>query len=283
MVHVGVVPSRCRLRRVVKLTAPPSQDTDDAQPNARPREPAMSHTRTRLPKSLAGSSLPMLTWTRSWPRPRAASSSMPSTTTTAPTAPPPGPPRGRVPPRGRPRRGSRSRCCCRCSSSSCSSSASSPSSSCATSSTSSPSGSAGAGAGATPDAHAPPKPAGLDPAVLATFPTARWIEATPQSPTPARAECVVCLSEFAAGDAVRLLTVCRHAFHTACIDSWLAAHTTCPVCRSELDAPPPRPGDGDGGRIAIVVDGQRPSTAVAETDQTTSNPASGGVRSRPDR
>ncbi|PVH32339.1 hypothetical protein PAHAL_9G374500 [Panicum hallii] len=142
---------------------------------------------------------------------------------------------------------------------------------------------AASGAGATPEAHAPPKPAGLDPAVLATFPTVRWIEATPQSSTPAHAECVVCLSEFAAGDAVRLLTVCRHAFHTACIDSWLGAHTTCPVCRSELDAPPPRPGDGDGGRIAIVVDGQRASTAVAETDQTTSNPGSGGVRSRPDR
>jgi hypothetical protein len=136
---------------------------------------------------------------------------------------------------------------------------------------------------ATPGEHSPPKPAGLDPAVLSTFPTVRWIEATPRSPAPANAECAVCLSEFAAGDAVRLLTVCRHAFHTACIDSWLGAHTTCPVCRSELDAPPPPPGDGDGGRITIVVDGQRASTAVANTDQATSDLAIGGMRSRPDR
>ncbi|CAM0956076.1 unnamed protein product [Alopecurus aequalis] len=81
----------------------------------------------------------------------------------------------------------------------------------------------------------PSKPAGLDPAVIASFPTVRFEAGSAAAP----AECAVCLSEFAAGDAVRLLTaVCRHAFHAACIDSWLRAHTTCPVCRSDLDAPP---------------------------------------------
>ncbi|XP_040383876.1 RING-H2 finger protein ATL29-like [Oryza brachyantha] len=92
---------------------------------------------------------------------------------------------------------------------------------------------------------APPrKPPGLDPAILASFPTVRFDQASAAVVPP---ECVVCLSDFTGGDDVRLLTACRHAFHTACIDSWLRAHTTCPVCRSDLDAPV-------HGEPAIAVD-----------------------------
>uniref|UniRef100_A0ACD5T988 Uncharacterized protein n=1 Tax=Avena sativa TaxID=4498 RepID=A0ACD5T988_AVESA len=46
-----------------------------------------------------------------------------------------------------------------------------------------------------------------------------------------RAECAICLAEFASGDQVRVLPRCSHGFHAHCIDRWLAARTTCPTCR----------------------------------------------------
>jgi hypothetical protein len=50
--------------------------------------------------------------------------------------------------------------------------------------------------------------------------------------------CPVCLSELADGDMVRVLMVCKHCFHTACIEPWLREHDTCPLCR----APPTAKG-----------------------------------------
>jgi hypothetical protein len=253
LMRVGVVPSRRRLHLAVKPKAPlhPPMQAPTAssvqQPTTfqqlLPHAPMdMSHTRL---ESLNRSSRPMRRWTRRVPRPRAASSSsiMPATVTAARL------PRGRI---RRPAR--RSRSCSRCSSSLCSCSASSPSSEDA----------------AVLDA--PRKAAGLDPAVLAAFPTVRFEEAASSAP-----ECAVCLSEF---DAVRLLTVCRHAFHVVCIDSWLAAHTACPLCRCELDARQRAPGhaaavhrERDGGRVAIVVDSGGAGAALASRD-------SGGARSQ---
>jgi hypothetical protein len=51
----------------------------------------------------------------------------------------------------------------------------------------------------------------------------------------AAVECVVCLQELEDGDVVRVLPACRHFFHGGCIDLWLSAHSSCPVCRAELD------------------------------------------------
>ncbi|KAL6657371.1 hypothetical protein ACP70R_005151 [Stipagrostis hirtigluma subsp. patula] len=51
-----------------------------------------------------------------------------------------------------------------------------------------------------------------------------------------RAECAVCLAEFGARDAGRLLPRCGHGFHEECIATWLRLNTTCPLCRAPVVA-----------------------------------------------
>ncbi|KAK1403891.1 RING-type E3 ubiquitin transferase [Heracleum sosnowskyi] len=48
------------------------------------------------------------------------------------------------------------------------------------------------------------------------------------------AECVICLSEFAPGERVKVLPKCNHGFHVRCIDRWLTSHSSCPTCRNCL-------------------------------------------------
>lgn len=63
-------------------------------------------------------------------------------------------------------------------------------------------------------------------------------------------DCAVCLSEFQEDETVRLLPKCSHAFHIPCIDTWLASHTNCPMCRAGIvssDAGP-LPAADDSGR-----------------------------------
>ncbi|XP_051203919.1 RING-H2 finger protein ATL2 [Lolium perenne] len=52
-------------------------------------------------------------------------------------------------------------------------------------------------------------------------------------------ECAVCIVEFRDGDQVRLLPRCGHRFHAACVGAWLQLHSTCPLCRASVLAPPP--------------------------------------------
>ncbi|EXB56281.1 RING-H2 finger protein ATL80 [Morus notabilis] len=51
---------------------------------------------------------------------------------------------------------------------------------------------------------------------------------------PKFSDCAICLAEFAIGDEIRELPQCGHAFHVACIDTWLGSHSSCPSCRQIL-------------------------------------------------
>ncbi|KAL6629614.1 hypothetical protein ACP70R_029379 [Stipagrostis hirtigluma subsp. patula] len=53
-----------------------------------------------------------------------------------------------------------------------------------------------------------------------------------EHPDGAAVDCAVCLGEVEKGETVRRLPVCQHVFHKECIDLWLRAHATCPICRS---------------------------------------------------
>ncbi|KAL6145973.1 hypothetical protein ACLB2K_056656 [Fragaria x ananassa] len=47
-------------------------------------------------------------------------------------------------------------------------------------------------------------------------------------------ECPVCLSAFDDGEEVRQLSVCKHSFHSTCINMWLKDHSNCPICRANI-------------------------------------------------
>ncbi|BAU02365.1 hypothetical protein LR48_Vigan10g088600 [Vigna angularis] len=80
---------------------------------------------------------------------------------------------------------------------------------------------------------------GLDPRVLSTCPVMSYSALKlnhPKAVQNAPFQCAVCLADFADDDTLRLLPKCGHVFHTRCIEEWLAAHVTCPVCRSDVSA-----------------------------------------------
>ncbi|KAI5775161.1 RNF133-like protein [Gulo gulo luscus] len=45
--------------------------------------------------------------------------------------------------------------------------------------------------------------------------------------------CVVCFELYKPNDTVRILT-CKHFFHKNCIDPWILAHGTCPMCKCDI-------------------------------------------------
>ncbi|KAF8082382.1 hypothetical protein N665_0830s0029 [Sinapis alba] len=73
---------------------------------------------------------------------------------------------------------------------------------------------------------------GLKKKVLKSLPKLTY---SPDSPPAEKlAECAICLTEYAAGDELRVLPQCGHGFHVSCIDTWLVSHSSCPSCRQIL-------------------------------------------------
>ncbi|KAL6591276.1 hypothetical protein ACP70R_049779 [Stipagrostis hirtigluma subsp. patula] len=89
----------------------------------------------------------------------------------------------------------------------------------------------------------PTAPRGLKKKAIQALPTVCYKAPTQQQlqVVVLAGECAICLAEFAEGDDLRVLPHCAHAFHVACIDTWLAAHATCPSCRSAIIASSPSP------------------------------------------
>ena len=50
--------------------------------------------------------------------------------------------------------------------------------------------------------------------------------------------CPICLVEYEVGVSQIRTLPCGHSFDVECIDSWFAAHTTCPSCRANVDDSP---------------------------------------------
>lgn len=88
-------------------------------------------------------------------------------------------------------------------------------------------GSSGAGGGGGDRRNS-----GVDRAVVESLPVFRFGALRGQKEG---LECAVCLGRFEPTEALRLLPKCRHGFHVECVDTWLDAHSTCPLCRSRVD------------------------------------------------
>ncbi|KAL6614228.1 hypothetical protein ACP70R_036498 [Stipagrostis hirtigluma subsp. patula] len=77
---------------------------------------------------------------------------------------------------------------------------------------------------------------GLDDATIAGLPVTPYRPgASGAGADDAAAQCCsICLGEFAESEKVKALPRCWHGFHPECVDPWLRARASCPLCRRSL-------------------------------------------------
>ncbi|KAK1663124.1 hypothetical protein QYE76_051283 [Lolium multiflorum] len=98
-----------------------------------------------------------------------------------------------------------------------------------------------------------PERCGMSDAAIAALPTFTYelptvVPATENGAqdVAAAADCAVCLGQVEAGETVRRLPKCAHLFHAECVDAWLRAQCTCPMCRAPVGPPTPAASMKDG-------------------------------------
>ncbi|KAK1663055.1 hypothetical protein QYE76_051214 [Lolium multiflorum] len=103
---------------------------------------------------------------------------------------------------------------------------------------------------------------GLDASALSALPVTSYRkEVVAAGAGAGGADCAVCLSELADGDKVRELPNCGHAFHVECVDAWLRAKSTCPLCRADVEMQ-----QGNGKAEAQSSSSSSSSSSAAATE-----------------
>ncbi|KAK7321221.1 hypothetical protein VNO77_31634 [Canavalia gladiata] len=101
------------------------------------------------------------------------------------------------------------------------------------------------------------EPNGLNQEIIETFPTFLYSDVKGLKIGNDTLACAVCLNEFEDDETLRMLPKCCHVYHLACIDAWLASHTTCPLCRANL-IPKPEDVNLNGNNYISQVDNNMP-------------------------
>ncbi|KAK1663044.1 hypothetical protein QYE76_051203 [Lolium multiflorum] len=110
---------------------------------------------------------------------------------------------------------------------------------------------------------------GMSDAAIAALPTFTYElpavvpeEAAVEDAQAVAADCAVCLGQVEAGETVRRLPKCAHLFHAECVDAWLRAHSSCPMCRAPVGPPAAAASKKDGSADATPVVASATATAV---------------------
>lgn len=109
---------------------------------------------------------------------------------------------------------------------------------------------------------------------LPLFTLASSLAALPRSSR----DCAVCQCVFCGDDELRLLPACRHAFHSSCVDPWLRANPSCPLCRASIALPhPPLP---ELLRVELGSVSSRRSTSSSSSAAVAAAPPEGAAAVR---